>query len=220
MSEKAKNTGYQENRPDEKSPKANEILVAAESLLSREGYDGLSAQAVADEAGVNKALIFYYWGSTQALFDRVLERFYVRHKADLKTAFGEPTSLETRLHGVVDTLFDTMGHDPIYPRIVQQQVSTRGSHYHLVERHLGEIQQWLLAFLGPIAPASGPLSIRHFHLSFSAVIINFFTYGDAFFLKGENALEERRAHVHWLVNCWVEGLKKEGILRDNSKDLP
>lgn len=199
-----------ETTPDERSPRAKEILVAAEALLAEVGYEGLSAQAVADKAQVNKALIFYYWGSTQALFDRVLERFYVRHKGDLASVFEGGGTLHERLHGAIDVLFDTIGKDTIYPRVIQQQVSSRGPHYHLVEHHLQELQAWLGQSLGPLLPETGATSFKQFHLTISAMVINFFTYGDAFGLGWEGASEERRAHVHWVVDAMLGGLKTEG----------
>jgi len=70
------------------------ILHAAEQLLHEAGYEALSARAVAERAGVNKALVFYHWGSTSALFEAVLVRYYERHKASLEDAFVRITGVE------------------------------------------------------------------------------------------------------------------------------
>ena len=199
----------EEASPELKSPRAMQILEAAEALLEEEGYEALSAKAVADRAGLNKALIFYYWTSTQRLFEKVLERFYIRHKSELAAAFAEGNDLSERMHRVVDCLFDSMGKAPIYPRVVQQQMSSRGDHVHLVEHHLGEILTWLTGQLGDILPEQGPLSLKQFHLSMSAVVINFFTYGPAFDMQTQEDLEERRAHVHWVVDACLSALERE-----------
>jgi len=184
--------------------RAQRILDAAEELMLEDG--GASASAVAKRAGVNKALVFYYFGSTHALFAQVLERYYARHKATLAEAVQEGT-LEERLHRVVDALFDSMGESPAYPRLVQQQVAGRGEHFELVKAHLSDVLSWTEEMLGGLLPDEGPTAVHHFHLSLAAVVINFFTYGPVFDLDVGALLDERRAHVHWLVDAWLLALR-------------
>ncbi len=72
--------------------------------------------------------------------------------------------------------------------------------------HLAEVQSRTAELLAAHVAADGPLSSRHFHLSLSAVIINFFTYGPAYGFEPEIDLDERREHVHWLVDAWLARL--------------
>ena len=48
------------------------ILRAAESLFSRHGFDGVSMNAIALQAGVSKANVFHHFSSKQALYLAVL----------------------------------------------------------------------------------------------------------------------------------------------------
>ena len=57
--------------------RAAEILDATVRCLARDGYSATSIQAVADEAGLHKRVVLYYYGSREGLFDRV-----VRHLGD------------------------------------------------------------------------------------------------------------------------------------------
>lgn len=50
-----------------------EILKAAYRVAARERLTGLSARAVAAEAGVSKALVFFHFGSRDALLVELLE---------------------------------------------------------------------------------------------------------------------------------------------------
>jgi len=50
-------------------------LDAAERLLVRVGYAGITTRKVAEEAGLNHGLVHYYFGSMQELLLQVLERF-------------------------------------------------------------------------------------------------------------------------------------------------
>ncbi|MEM9068618.1 MAG: TetR family transcriptional regulator [Myxococcota bacterium] len=195
--------------------KAAAILDAADAILTEAGYEALSARAVAERAGVNKALVFYYWGSTAELFERVLERYYERHKNALAKAFAREGTLEARLHHVIDEYLDFMEAHGAYARVVQQQVSTGGPHVAIVQKHLGEVLRMTTSMLSELTDEEGPLSGRHFHLSLSAAVINYFTYapmlGEEFWgvdPLSKDALAERRAHVHWIVDAWLERLRR------------
>ena len=50
------------------------ILVAAEELFSRHGFDGVTLKDVAEDVGVNSSLLNYYFKDKQALFDAVGSR--------------------------------------------------------------------------------------------------------------------------------------------------
>jgi TetR/AcrR family transcriptional regulator len=49
------------------------ILAAAERLFAAQGLDGTRTGAIAEAAGVNKALLYYYFRSKEALYAAVLE---------------------------------------------------------------------------------------------------------------------------------------------------
>lgn len=48
-----------------------QILHAATSIFQRKGMDGTRMQEIADEAGINKAMLHYYYRSKQRLFEAV-----------------------------------------------------------------------------------------------------------------------------------------------------
>lgn len=56
------------------SEKQIQILTTAERLFSSKGYDGTSVRDIADEAGVNIAMISYYFGSKEKLMEALFER--------------------------------------------------------------------------------------------------------------------------------------------------
>jgi len=47
------------------------ILNAAKHVFQRKGLDGTRMQEIANEAGINKALLHYYFRSKQLLFEAV-----------------------------------------------------------------------------------------------------------------------------------------------------
>ena len=62
-------------RPKGQGPDLRQaILDAAEGLFSRHGFHGVTVRQVAAEAGVDTALIHYYFGAKRELFDHVFAR--------------------------------------------------------------------------------------------------------------------------------------------------
>jgi AcrR family transcriptional regulator len=201
-----------EPQPDRSNARARALLEAAEAILAESGYDGLSARAVADRAGVNKGLVFYYWKNTAGLFEEVLSRYYERHKEVLSTT-STSTDMRARTHELIDVYLDFMENNVTYARIVQQQVSSGGAHLPLVKRHLTEVLSIATEAFGDRAEMTGHLAPRHFQLTLSAAVINYFTYAP---ILGKDfwdsdpmsapALAERRAHIHWIVDAWLDAL--------------
>ena len=49
------------------------ILDAAKRVFETKGYTGARMQEIADEAGISKAALHYYFRSKEKLFDRIFE---------------------------------------------------------------------------------------------------------------------------------------------------
>lgn len=58
----------------EKIDKKDHILDVAERVISDKGFDGASTRLISGEAGVNMAMLSYYFGSKEGLFLTVIER--------------------------------------------------------------------------------------------------------------------------------------------------
>src|SRR5690349_21894446 len=57
----------------EKTIKREHILHVAEQLFAEQGFDGTSIRDIAQQAGVNLAMINYYFGSKENLMASLLE---------------------------------------------------------------------------------------------------------------------------------------------------
>ncbi len=58
----------------EYNEKQKQIIETAERLFSARGYDGTSVRDLADDAGVNIAMISYYFGSKEKLMEALFEQ--------------------------------------------------------------------------------------------------------------------------------------------------
>jgi len=199
---------------EEKGGRPARILEAADALFTERGYDAVSVRDIARQAGVNKALVFYHFDNKAALFERILARYYAAHLTALERAFQDRGGgRRERFHRLVDAYFDFMAANRRYPRLVQQQVAS-GEAHDLVRENLGRLLQWTEAALGDLTPTEGPLAARQFFVTFSGMVINFFTYGPLMADQwgadptSDVAAAERRDHVHWMVDRILDGLEE------------
>lgn len=195
-----------------RTPTAQRILDAAYELFGELGPDAVSARDVAERAGVNKALIFYWFGNKERLFERVLERYYQAHREALEAAAEGGGDLLARLHRVVDAYVDFVAANHNYPRLVQRLVAG-GDHVDFIQASLGPLLEWTERALAGVAPEAGPLAARHFFVTLSGAVVNYFTYGPVLAPSWDRdplapeAVEERRRHLHWLVDTLLAGLE-------------
>jgi len=194
--------------------RAVRILQAADDLFSELGFDGTSMRDIARRAGVNKALVFYYYDNKEALFETVVQRYYEGHQAALESAFDRGGSLGERLHRLIDAYVDFVNAHRGFPRLMQRRVAVgSAADIELVRRGIGPLLEWTERALDGVTPVEGPLAARHFFVTFSGAVINFFTYGAALGPSwttapmSQEGINERRAHLHWLVDAILERLQ-------------
>ncbi|QKJ32418.1 TetR/AcrR family transcriptional regulator [Mucilaginibacter mali] len=75
----------------DKIDKKDHILDVAERVFSDHGFDGASTRMISGEAGVNMAMLNYYFGSKEGLFLAVIGRKISSFKDLLVTISGDNT---------------------------------------------------------------------------------------------------------------------------------
>ncbi len=203
--------------------RAMRILRAADALFGAVGFDGVSVRDIAQRAEVNKALVFYYYDSKEALFETVVQRYYEGHRAALEAAFERSGTIRERFHRLMDAYVDYIDENRGYPRLIQRRFAeTTEADTDLVRRGLVPLLQWTERALEELTPREGPLAARQFFLTFSGAVINFFTYGPMLAPMwntdplGDQGIAERRAHLHWLVDTVLTGLEQQRELQPTS----
>jgi len=83
--------------PDSNPDKKEKILLAAETLFSQFGFEGVSTRALAREAGVNIAMLSYYFGSKEKLYESTIQYLMDRRRDDFARIFD---SIEDPLHKI------------------------------------------------------------------------------------------------------------------------
>jgi AcrR family transcriptional regulator len=75
------------------------ILSEAEALFAERGYEGAGMDELARRAGVNKALIYYYFESKEKLLDAIAEAFALGLAADIRASGEELLAMLARREG-------------------------------------------------------------------------------------------------------------------------
>jgi AcrR family transcriptional regulator len=89
--------------PHNLHPTASKILEAAREVLLERGHQGLTLQAIAAEAGVNKAGVWYYFGGKEPLVFALLEDITVGESLHFGTLQSADAGLEERVDLLIGT---------------------------------------------------------------------------------------------------------------------
>jgi AcrR family transcriptional regulator len=95
-------------------PTAQRLLDAAHRLLARSGYNSLSVEAIGQEAGENKALIRYYFGSKNGLLVALTDSLISDTLRRARQRLSGLSDTHDRLDVVAETAADIVDDVPSY----------------------------------------------------------------------------------------------------------
>ena len=90
---------------DETEESKNRILDVSERLFSEKGFDATRVDEIAADAGVNKALIYYYFKSKEAILDHLIKTLF-DDIAAIATEFTKNSVVSMIKKGQLDILED------------------------------------------------------------------------------------------------------------------
>ena len=91
------------------------ILTAARSVFVRRGTAGARMQEIAEEAGVNQALLHYYFRSKDRLAEAVFREAAARLFPAVVGVLGSDATLESKVEQFVHLYIDTVRRNPFVP---------------------------------------------------------------------------------------------------------
>ena len=87
------------------------IFEAALKVFARKGKDGARLQEIADEAGIHRPLLHYYFRTKQQLYEAVAERMFTQFLASFD-APADGGCLADVLRAFIDHYIDSVGEHP------------------------------------------------------------------------------------------------------------
>lgn len=108
----------------EKPDKKDHILDVAERVFSDLGFDGASTRLISGEAGVNMAMLNYYFGSKEGLFLAIFERKISSFQTLLQN-IGSDESMTSwdKLATCIDKYVDRIIVNNCFQKLINREIS-------------------------------------------------------------------------------------------------
>jgi len=104
-----------------------QILEAARKLFPIKGLEGTRMQEIADEAGINKALLHYYFRSKEKLFERIFEEAFQNIVPSIRDAVDESIDVVSFIRFFVPHYFNTIKKMPYLPQFIMHELAQNPS---------------------------------------------------------------------------------------------
>ena len=156
------------------------ILNAAVHEFAQEGVAGARTDAIARSAGVNKALLYYYFKDKEAMYRAVLDQVFGGVRAAIHNALSQELSPREKLASYVCAHFDYIASNPLYPRIVQAEFLRAGRDPSRLQRIAKEYFRPVFLEISALLQAGAksgdfrPVDPLHFIPSMISVIVFYF----------------------------------------------
>lgn len=194
----------------------SKILEAAKRIFIQKGLDGARMQEIADEAGINKALLHYYFRSKDKLFLTIfkeeLNNFFPRLFPVLLSKDMTP---ENKIRHFVEGYIDLFLKNPFLPAFVLREVNRNPN---IIAQFIGEAgieAEKLRKVIGVLAGELNLAPNEMLHLMVTTVSACIFPFAgkpiiEQVLFNGNSYeynqfLQERKTMVADFVICYLKG---------------
>ena len=99
------------------------ILDAANKVFQTKGMAGARMQEIADKAGINKAMLHYYYRSKQRLFEAVFNKTFSLLAPQLNGILNDDSSVETKVRNFTSNYIGFVIKHPYLPNFIIQELN-------------------------------------------------------------------------------------------------
>ena len=128
------------------------ILQTARKHFVQNGYAATRTQEIADEAGINKAMLHYYFRSKEKLYAEVVIQLLNTLIPRMSKAFDSEGSFYERLEIVIDAYIDLLAEQPDIPFFIMTEISqqqerfvnelkSRAAHFPAIKGFLAQMMK-------------------------------------------------------------------------------
>jgi len=183
----------------------SEILKAAKRIFQRKGMTGARMQEIADEAGINKAMLHYYYRSKQLLFEAVFKKAFSLLAPQLNAVMNSDDSICEKIKNFTNNYISFVIKHPYLPNFIIQELNRNPEfvrnlmsekHFPTIEKFRNQVNAKVTE--GVIRP------IKAEQLFINIMALNIFPFIAAPLLKGfvnvndaeyKQLMEERKTEV-------------------------
>jgi len=120
------------------------ILDAAKRIFQHKGMIGARMQEIADEAGINKALLHYYFRSKQLLFEAVFKKAFSMLAPQLNEVMNSDTSICEKIKNFSSNYISFVIKHPYLPNFIIQELNRNPEFVEkiITEKHFPNINKF------------------------------------------------------------------------------
>jgi AcrR family transcriptional regulator len=205
--------------PDKKeileSGTERKILEAAGKVFMMKGRLGASMQDIADEAGINRTLLHYYFRNKEKLFDTIFAKVLATAFPTIVKAFMSDQPFQEKIKMFVDTWTDLLKENPYLPVFVIQEISLNPDRLAGIIQHVGLDPDVAMKGITKELESYGIVDMDPRHMFANILGMVIFPYiGRPLFQKVafgddkeayEQFLEDRREQIPRFINLALQG---------------
>lgn len=87
------------------------------------GMDGTRMQEIADKAGINKAMLHYYYRSKQLLFEAVFSNAFSLLAPQMNKILNDDSSIEEKVKAFTNNYISFIAKHPYLPNFIIQELN-------------------------------------------------------------------------------------------------
>ncbi|HEY6082355.1 MAG TPA: TetR family transcriptional regulator [Chitinophagaceae bacterium] len=186
------------------------IKEAARKVFTRKGYAATRTRDIAEEAGINLALLNYYFRSKEKLFNQVMMEKVQQLFGVLLPVLNDPsTRLEVKIERIVSNYIDMLLKNPDLPIFVLSELKGQAEQLKKVlpiEKIIPNA-----SFIKQLQDKRPDISPLHFLMNILGMTVFPFIAMPAFDVLGiinKNAFEAMIAERKKLIPIWVKAMLK------------
>jgi AcrR family transcriptional regulator len=105
------------------------VFAAAAAEFSERGYDAARVDHIAARARVNKAMLYYHYGSKQGLYLAVLRDMFGAVSARARAIADGPGRASAKMDAWIGAIVEEAGARPWFPPIMLREVASGAPHF-------------------------------------------------------------------------------------------
>ena len=106
----------------------DKILLAASKVFTEKGFSGTRTRDIAEEAGINLALLNYYFRTKEKLFEQVMKvKIVLLFGQIIPIVTNEKTTLEEKIDLASVKYFDILSKNPNLPIFILSEIQKKTS---------------------------------------------------------------------------------------------
>lgn len=114
------------------------IVSAARKLFTQKGYEGTKTRDIAKEAGINLALLNYYFRSKEKLFEMIMEENMGQFMNVISGIVNnEASSIDQKIEDLVNNYITMLSKFPDMPLFVMNHIRSNPQRLEMRQRFMG-----------------------------------------------------------------------------------